>query len=208
MSNSSPENENPLCELTVLDQEIDRCRVCESFVDGFRKPASMDRGNPGRVMVVGQDPGNSEQATGRAFSGASGKRLDKWLIDSGADQNDPRKGVYTTSVIKCPAPNQRLFLKMADRCRSFLDQQISLVAPEIVISLGKEAYRFLRFADNEYSEAVCRVYDPTQFPRLFSQSYRLLVWPHPSPRSRWLNEERNRLRLERSFEDLRTMIYS
>src|SRR6185437_7319048 len=92
--------------LNALHDEIIGCRVCEAKVIGFKKPPPLNRGDVGRVMVVGQGPGSAELRGTRAFAGQSGRTLDSWLVACGAPRNEPRSGIYFTSVIKCVGREQ------------------------------------------------------------------------------------------------------
>lgn len=190
--------------LTILHAEIDGCRVCAD-VAGFEKPEHLDRGDPGEVMIIGQGPGNAEVAHERAFAGQSGRRLDSWLIQSGADPGDPRHGIYFTSVIKCCHSRGSDFRYMAENCGGFLQRQIEILRPGLVISLGRQAYEQLRFTRADYDSGLC-VPVHTSNHLLVSQlefDFWLMPWPHPSGLNRWHNAAENRSRLESSFRFVR-----
>jgi len=190
--------ENPL---TLLHNQINACRVCSQVVSDFAKPPKMDRGEPGFILVVGQGPGNTEIAKGRAFSGYSGKRLNDWLTQCGAEEQNPRAGIYLTSVIKC-AGSKNFFSTMARNCRSFLNQQLSIIRPELVITLGQEAYLELRFNELPYDAAICREQHSRDYVLMTPVGfhYSLLPWPHPSGLNRWHNDEENNELLKASFQ--------
>ncbi len=99
-------------------------------------------GNPqARVMFVGEAPGYEEDISGKPFVGRSGKLLDRLLAEElGID----RSGYYIANVIKCRPPGNRdpLPTEVAT-CRHFLDAQIDLVDPKVVITLGNFAARTL-----------------------------------------------------------------
>jgi uracil-DNA glycosylase family 4 len=77
--------------MKVYRKRINTCQKCSQFVPDFAKPIKMERGNAGSIIVVGQRPGSDEIANGRAFSGSSGKKLDKWLKECGANEQNPRQ---------------------------------------------------------------------------------------------------------------------
>jgi len=104
--------------LEVLHEQISLCRVCESQVDNFQKPSKLDRGEAGQIIIVGQGPGSAELKGTRAFAGQAGRRLDSWLLECGASPEDPRGGIYFTSVIKCVGSDQQFSL-MAANCAVF-----------------------------------------------------------------------------------------
>jgi uracil-DNA glycosylase family 4 len=196
-------------ELTVIHHEIDGCTVCSSAVEGLSKPASMRRGEPGRVMVVGKGPGKTEVQKGEAFSGPGGRRLEQWLGQCVPDPQNVRAGIYFTSVTKCLSPDP-YFPVLAKNCWRFLDRQIDAIRPELIISLGQEAYNALSISGEAYPAALCKLHDSTKwllFTR-FGYHYRLMVWPHPSGLNRWLNDRENVVKLERSFEVLRPLFAS
>jgi len=132
-----------LVQLEELHRKIADCRVCEPIVPGFEKPLPMDRGIPGNVLIVGEGPGRTELGSQRAFAGQSGKTLDRWLIKCGANQANPREGIYMTSVLKCFCPSQKNFQRMAKNCIHFLHDQIINIQPALVITLGKQAFSAL-----------------------------------------------------------------
>ena len=168
----------------------------------------MDRGSEGPIVVVGQGPGNAELVLNRAFSGSSGKRLNKWLIECGAKAESPRAGLYMTSVIKCASSDDTLFSVMARNCRPFLNQQLSIIQPKLVITLGREAYEELRFESIPYEDAVCREFR-SQDSMLMTPvgfHYSLLPWPHPSGLNRWHNHHVNSDTLKLSFAIVRRHI--
>jgi uracil-DNA glycosylase len=97
---------------------------------------------------------------------------------------------------------------MARQCQRFLDKQLALVKPRLVITLGEHAYDALRVDDLPYREALCRLVDTRDYV-FFGRGdshYRLLIWPHPSGLNRWLNRAENRRRLELTFDMVRPFL--
>lgn len=108
------------------------CRAC-----GLRRGCTqvvVSRGNPAaRVMLVGEGPGAQEDAQGQVFVGPAGQLLDKIL----AAAELPPEDVYITNVVKCRPPGNRL--PKADEtkcCLPWLERQIELVSPQLIICLG------------------------------------------------------------------------
>lgn len=108
------------------------CRAC-GLRQGCRQVV-ISRGNPaGRVMLVGEGPGGQEDALGQPFVGPAGQLLDKIL----AAAELPMEDVYITNVVKCRPPGNRL--PKADEtkcCLPWLERQIELVSPKLIICLG------------------------------------------------------------------------
>ena len=191
-----------------LHDEIIRCRICEDQVDGYEKPPSLDRGQPGSVMVIGQGPGRAELGGTRAFAGQSGRTLDVWLQSCGADPADPRRGIYFTSVIKCVSSKDNCFARMAQNCAPFLARQILEIHPHLIVTLGKRAYEALRIIEEDYEAALCnpRYSADVVLVTPFGFHFSLLHWPHPSGLNRWLNTAENQARHRQSFEFVRKFL--
>jgi len=87
-----------------------------------------------KVMFIGEGPGFHEDMQGRPFVGASGHYLEELLASIGFD----RRQVYITNVIKCRPPNNRdpEPAELA-ACRSYLDRQIELIKPWVIVTLGR-----------------------------------------------------------------------
>jgi len=200
-------NARLLNSLDELHQTIDACRKCEASIPSLCKPIRMYRGTPGSVMIVGQGPGKQERAVGYAFAGQSGKRLDEWLRKS-RTRGAARDGVYLTSVVKCVKQSDRELEIMAKNCRPFLDAQISIIRPKLIITLGQLAFETLNFSDLKFPDALCIPLKTQEHVLLppFGFHLTLLPWPHPSGLNRWLNRPENRQKLERSFQTVATFL--
>ena len=92
---------------------------------------------PARWMFVGEAPGADEDAQGEPFVGAAGQLLDNMLAALGLARSE---GVFIANVLKCRPPGNRSPepLEVA-ACRPYLDRQIELVAPRLLVALGKSA---------------------------------------------------------------------
>jgi len=94
-----------------------------------------------RLMFVGEGPGRDEDLAGEPFVGRSGKLLDKLMRQElGID----RSRCYIANVVKCRPPNNRDPLpdEIAS-CRPYLEAQLELIAPTVVVTLGNFATRLL-----------------------------------------------------------------
>jgi uracil-DNA glycosylase family 4 len=112
-----------------------KCRLCESRTHAVPGEGPYQA----RVMFVGEAPGAHEDAAGRPFVGRAGQFLDEMLAILGL----PRRHVFVTNTVKCRPPRNRP--PRADElatCReNWLDRQIDLVRPKIVVLLGATAVR-------------------------------------------------------------------
>ena len=89
-----------------------------------------------RLMLIGEAPGAQEDASGRPFVGKAGALLDGLLAEAGL----PRAQVAVANVIKCRPPDNRAPTRAEVKtCRRWLDQQVALVDPSLVVTMGGTA---------------------------------------------------------------------
>jgi DNA polymerase len=95
-------------------------------------------------MFIGEGPGHHEDRLGRPFVGAAGSFLEELLASIGLKRQD----VFIANMIKCRPPNNRdpLPAEVAE-CGKYLDRQIELLAPELVVTLGR--FSMAKFIQNE-----------------------------------------------------------
>lgn len=102
-----------------------------------------------RVMIVGQNPGETEEKEGRPFVGRAGKFLDKILQKNSIN----REELYITNVVKHKTPeNRKPKAEEINACMPYLVEEINLVQPEIVVLLGKVAEELPRKEGITYIE--------------------------------------------------------
>jgi DNA polymerase len=113
-----------------------RCRLCER-----RRTVVVGEGHPkARLMFIGEAPGADEDRTGRPFVGQAGQLLDEMIFALGLERSE----VYIGNVVKCRPPDNRdpHDDEMA-ACSPFLDRQIELIEPRVIVALGRIAARRL-----------------------------------------------------------------
>ena len=125
--------------LTELYAEIAACRQCE--IAKLRNRVVPGEGaENAEILFIGEAPGFHEDQQGRPFVGPAGQFLDKLLASIGLK----RQQVYIANVIKCRPPNNREPLPgEIENCRKFLDRQIELIHPKMIVTLGR--YSMARF---------------------------------------------------------------
>ena len=98
----------------------------------------VSRGNPAaRLMLIGEGPGAQEDCVGLPFVGRSGQLLDQLLAASGIDSN---RDAYVCNVVKCRPPGNRKPKPMElAACRPWLNHQIALVNPAVILLVGATA---------------------------------------------------------------------
>ena len=137
----APSQARPIAlqSLTVLANQASACTACA--LHATRRNAVFARGNStSPVMVVGEAPGEEEDKTGLPFVGRAGKLLDVLLASIGF----PRDSVYICNVLKCRPPSNRNPLpNEIESCSGFLSSQIDIIAPKVLLAVGKFAAQTL-----------------------------------------------------------------
>jgi uracil-DNA glycosylase family 4 len=122
-----------LSELTDLYAEIRTCPRC-ILSQGRTHSVPGEGPEKADIMFIGEGPGFHEDREGRPFVGAAGKYLDELLEKNGLK----REGVYITNVVKCRPPGNRdPQPEEIEACRPYLDKQIELIHPRLIITLGR-----------------------------------------------------------------------
>jgi DNA polymerase len=126
----------PPGSLEALANACGACRRCS--LGTTRQQVVVSRGDPGaRLMLVGEGPGAQEDATGEPFVGRAGQLLDQMLASVAIDSN---RDAYICNVVKCrPPDNRKPTPAEMEACRPWLDQQIRLVNPAVILMVGATA---------------------------------------------------------------------
>jgi DNA polymerase len=108
----------------------------------YRTNIVADRGNAkAKVLFIGEAPGENEDLQGKAFVGRAGRLLDEMLKEIGFDTNHD---ALIVNVVKCRPPGNRAPLpEEAEACRPFLNKQIELVRPRLMVLLGATALKHM-----------------------------------------------------------------
>jgi len=120
--------------LRDLCQEIALCQKCEELAKNRTRVVPGDGPEDADVMFVGEAPGWHEDQQGLPFVGPAGLFLERLL----ASINLSRQQVYISNVIKCrPSGNRDPLPSEVQNCREWLDRQIELIRPKIIVTLGR-----------------------------------------------------------------------
>ena len=146
-----PESKAPPCvgppaageNLESLASTAAGCTLCR--LSEKRQTVVFGEGDPkAGVMFIGEGPGAEEDRTGRPFVGQAGQLLDRMIFAMGFE----RQEVYIANVVKCRPPGNRDPKEdEVAACAAYLDRQIELIGPEIIVALGKPASRRLTGAN-------------------------------------------------------------
>ncbi|MGD8626514.1 MAG: uracil-DNA glycosylase family protein [Anaerolineae bacterium] len=186
----------------TLQDEMRACRKCLEAGYEITPGAVFSGPAPAPLMLVGQAPGVTEAQVKRPFNASSGTRLFQWLGEAGLQEARFRRSYYMTAVTKC-YPGKDASGKGDRRptraeqalCRPFLERELALVQPRIVLAVGGLAIETLLGKRTRLADVVGRVFE--------RQGRFVLPLPHPSGASLWPNKKENQLLLQQALERLR-----
>jgi len=172
-------------EWRAFAADVDACVACG--LAGSRKKSVPGVGDTNAEwLFVGEAPGSEEDATGEPFVGQAGKLLDNMLA---ALRMKRGENVYIANVLKCRPPGNRTpEPREIAACRPYLDRQIALLRPKVIVALGKSAATTLLDVDATIASLRGRVHRYQGVP--------LVVTYHPAYLLRSLPEK------AKAWEDL------
>jgi uracil-DNA glycosylase family 4 len=122
-------------KLHELDRKMLACNKC-ALRAGCIQVVPGDGSAEAQIMFIGEGPGKKEDELGKPFVGAAGKFLDEML----GIINLKREDVYIANTVKCRPPENRDPLpEEKDACWSWLLEQIKIVQPKLIVTLGKHS---------------------------------------------------------------------
>ncbi|MGH9102132.1 MAG: uracil-DNA glycosylase [Acidimicrobiales bacterium] len=144
-----------MASLGELEQRARCCTRCP--LAAGRVNVVFGAGDPAAgLMLVGEGPGREEDLTGLPFVGRSGALLDRLIAEELGMQ---RSSCYIANVVKCRPPGNRDPLPAeVEACREYLDAQVELVDPRVVVTLGNFATRTLLRSTQGITALRGRVY--------------------------------------------------
>ncbi len=181
--------------LEELNEEIKECRRCPLYKT--RKNVVLGEGNKNaKIMLIAQAPGRKEDEEGRMFIGPSGKILDSLLKLAELKRNE----IYMTNLIKCFLPDYRKPKEEEiNSCKYFLDREIEIVKPEIIVPLGYYATRYI------FEKYNISFPPPEEFPKIYGRliwTGEVKIYPLEHPAS-LLYDESKRSKVEEHYRKLK-----
>jgi uracil-DNA glycosylase len=170
----------PRPSLTSLREAAAGCKACPLWRSGTQTVFG-EGARKAEIMLVGEQPGDKEDLAGRPFVGPAGRLLDKALAEAGID----RKDAYLTNVVKhfkWEARGKRRIHKKPNlseiaACKPWLESELAVVKPSIVVPLGATAAQALlgkdfkvsvmrgQFVDSDLAEHVIATVHPSSILR-------------------------------------------
>jgi uracil-DNA glycosylase family 4 len=149
-------------DLGALAERVAGCRAC-GLCETRTQTVFSDGSQTAKVMFVGEAPGADEDRTGTPFVGQAGQLLSK-IIAAGMGL-DRARDTYIANVLKCRPPGNRDPEPREEQaCTPYLERQIELVDPQVVIPLGRHASQHLLQSDLSMGKLRGRVHRPTSGP--------------------------------------------
>ena len=190
---------NPTIER--LQKAARGCTACPLWRSGTQTVFG-EGSRTARVVFVGEQPGNDEDLAGKPFVGPAGKLLDKALEEAGIDRSE----VYVTNVVKHfkwePKGKRRIHKKPNAReiaaCRPWLEAELDLLEPEVLVCLGATAAQALLGRDFRVTEQRGKLVES-------SLAKYVIATVHPSSILRAPDDETRRVEMKRFVEDLKVV---
>ncbi len=185
--------------LEEIAKQIKTCTRCKLHL--YRRNPVPGEGSPeSGIVFIGEAPGAQEDIQGRPFVGAAGKVLNELLEDIGLE----RKDVYITNVVKCRPPNNRDPTQdEIKKCSYFLDRQLEIIKPKIIITLGRHSTRYLFSKIGKNFESILKIHGKIIRVSLYGSMVTIFPTLHPAAA---LYNPRMKKILESDFRKIKDLI--
>ena len=154
------------------------------------------------VLLIGQAPGPREGKLGRPFAWTAGKTLFQWLHRAcGADENAVRRSIYFAAIARCfpgkakGGGDRRPDAKEITRCRGYLEREVAILEPKLVLAVGSLAIEQVLGAKVMLEDCVGHV----ARARYHGREVDIIALPHPSGASPWHKIEPGKTLLARAL---------
>lgn len=183
-------------ELEKIADEVRQCQKCNLAT--LRTNAVPGEGNPNaRIMFVGEAPGADEDAQGRPFVGRAGQLLDKIIAACGLNRSE----VFIGNILKCrPPENRDPRAEEIISCFPFLQRQIEIIEPEIIVALGAPAARTLLNTNKSIGQLRGQFHE--YYPGLGKAPIKLM----PTYHTAYLLRSYTRENRQRVWEDMKKVL--
>lgn len=164
-----------------LQQAVSSCQLCE--LHSNRSNTVFGVGNQhADLMIIGEAPGADEDLQGEPFVGRAGQLLDAMLKAIGLD----RQQVYISNILKCRPPgNRNPHVSEALCCDPYLQRQIALIQPKMILALGRIAAHHLLLSQDALGKLRERVHNYNGIPLLVSYHPAYLLRKPVEKRKSW-----------------------
>ena len=173
-------------ELETVRKECENCQKCA--LGKTRTKSVFSAGVPNnKIVLIGEAPGYNEDQTGEPFVGRAGQLLDKILESVGFSR---KENIYICNTIKCRPPENRDPLPEEKKaCRNYLDRQLEILKPKIILLCGKVALTSFMDTKEGITKLRGRWFDGPNGAKMmpiFHPSYLLRNPSHEKGSPKWL----------------------
>ena len=168
--------------LKAHQQALSECRLCPKMIP----PVISGQPVQSEILLIGQAPGDKEGGLGRPFAWTAGKTMFKWFDSIGVAEQKFRRQVYMSAVCRCfPGKNPKGGDRVPDKkeievCSQWLNKEIELLQPKLVIPVGKLAIsQYLTV--NKLVDVIGKKIEVS----INSVDVEMIPLPHPSGASTW-----------------------
>jgi len=162
--------------MNELIAKISNCRRCRLW-RGARNPVPGEGNLNASLMIIGEAPGYLEDVQGRPFVGAAGKLLDKLL----SSINLSRREVYIGNIVKHRPPlNRDPRPDEIEVCAPYLDKQIEIIKPKIIVPLGRHSAMYILSKVNVEIRGISEVRGKIYVARRLNLPIRIMPTFHPA----------------------------
>jgi len=188
-------------EINHIRQQIENCKNCPLWKTRLN-PVAGEGMVTAKVMLIGEAPGKNEDIQGRPFVGRAGKLLDE-LIQSICKE---RKEIFITNIVKCRPPKNRNPLKSEiQTCTHYLDKQIELIKPQIIVPLGNFATSYILKKFSISEGRIGTIHGRTYQMKNNSTDSNIIPMYHPAAAIYNPNLKET---LEKDFKKIRNLLYN
>jgi DNA polymerase len=208
MARTLPEPAHP-GSLTALEDAEHRCERCDLHRIAHAVPGEGPRS--ARIMVVGEQPGDREDVQGRPFVGPAGRLLDELIADAGVDRDE----LFMTNAVKRFRHHEKVLggggvkrihdkptVRQVRACHVWLDSELELVDPEVVVLLGATAVQAVLGQDTRLRDVQGTVVRRPNLPAVVAASHPSAALRAPDHDSRARLREEIRAAFERAAAEL------
>ena len=163
-------------KIKELEQEIKKCKGCELWKTR-NNPVAGEGSSDSKIMFIGEAPGYNEDLHGKPFVGRAGIVFDELLESAGLQ----RKKIYITNIIKCrPPDNRNPTTGEIKACTGYLDRQIAVIKPDIIITLGNFALSYIFEKFGLKQEKIGKIHGKVFSIRTIVGSKKIIPLYHPA----------------------------
>lgn len=159
-----------------LVREVGNCRKCRLW-EQAKNPVPGEGSLDASVMFIGEAPGRWEDVEGRPFVGSAGRLLDELLSGIGLKRED----VFIGNIVKHRPPNNRDPRRdEVQSCAPYLDRQIQIIKPAIIVTLGRHSTRYILSKVSAEVKGITDVRGRIYNEKLLNLPVRILPTFHPA----------------------------